>query len=240
MSTKFREIDRDLISGFIRLYCLRNPTCVIPNGVKYSCLLLFHGVECFKYYDKTKIRISKNNTIITNIFGNHATSYGTICIPFNSKGIHTWKIKILKHNGNEWGDIAIGIDESNHLWQNIYFCPQKGSKNYGYGSTGIKGDSNGVTKYLTTYTSNDIITMIFNLNKKELFFAKNDEKPIRAFIVNKTTYGYSLAICIMGVCDSVSLISYCWDNNNNNNNNAKTNAENKSNLPLTDSKWTYI
>eukprot|EP01084_Bolivina_argentea_P207767 354424_1 len=211
MTSKFRQCDTDLVSGYLRQYCLRDTLHIIPSGVKYTCLVLFHGVEFFKHYDNKKIRVSKNGHTITNIFGNHSTTYGSLEIPYNSKGVHTWKIKILKHNGNEWGDIAIGIDESLRKWKSNYFCPQEESKNYGYGSTGIKGDRSGVTKYGTTYSANDLVTMVLDCNNKSLSFSKNKGKSIKAFTVDKTNIGYSFAVCIMGVCDSVSLVSYHWE-----------------------------
>ena len=52
--------------------------------------------------------------------------------------------------------------------------------------------------------------MILDLNVKEILFAKNNDKEIKAFDVKPSKIGYSMAICVTSVCDSVSLLSYHW------------------------------
>lgn len=208
---RFPEYDRNLVSGYIRMYCLQsNMKQFVPNGVEFVCLSFYHGIESFKYFNSKFFRVSNNNSIITNIYGAHSTCYGELSIPFDSNGKHIWKFKILAHNGNQWGDIAIGIDESIHKWIDSFFCPQKETLNYGYGSTGVKGNKAGIIKFSQEYTRNDIITMILDLNRNEILFAKNDEKEIHAFDVKPSKIGYSMAICVTSVCDSVSLLSYHW------------------------------
>ena len=210
MASKFPEFDRDLVTGFIRLHYNKDALKMIPKDVQFTCLLFYHGAESFEYYDEKKIRTSKNRRIITNVFGKHSTAYGCLSIPYDSKGIHVWIFKILKHNGNDWGDIAIGIDESIRKWKHSYFCPRETTQSYGYGSTGVKGNKRGIEKFAEKYSANDVITMTLNLKTKQLLFKKNNEETHCAFTLTKTHISYSAAVCLMGVCDSVSLVSYQW------------------------------
>eukprot|EP01084_Bolivina_argentea_P308558 533591_1 len=156
--------------------------------------------------DEHFISTKKNKTIKKMGYGDK-TRYGLTVIKYDGKGIHRWKIKIIKLKS---GECIIGIDEESRMSVEKTFYMNKDSIHYGYwAKNGKKINEKGKFKaFGSKYKTGDIVEMVLNLNNKKLGFGLNGSEIKYAFDVSSVSAGYCLAVCLCNDGDAVTLESY--------------------------------
>ena len=212
-----------LVSGYVRQFELFH--CKDEKGLLWNVsdlivytIMAFHfHIEYFEHYAKNTFFVAKHGKIVTR-FNTHygeGTVYGSKIIPYNSTGVHHWKLKIGSARY-----IVIGIDEANHKWMRDSFHKANGygagALSYGYSQcSGNKWCPEHLSgsKYMDSYNDGDIIEMELDMNKKIISFCKNNDKLMtRMAYIEKTLVGYCLAISMQYEGNSVRLLSYkCKD-----------------------------
>ena len=146
--------------------------------------------------------------------------YGYIIIPSMLSGIYEWKFKI--NSQKAFGNICIGIDESDSKWINNDFSKQSSTYNYSYKSNGYKYHSGKFGLYgKRQYKKNDIITMKLELPNDIslsgiLSYKQNNIDLGFAYCTIYRSYQikYKMVVLLGSVPDSVTLLSYQCMNDN--------------------------
>eukprot|EP01084_Bolivina_argentea_P227816 384839_1 len=182
--------------------------CNISDLITYTILAYYQPIEYFQHYNSEKVKISDDKYTITAKLETDegVTCYGSVIIPYDSKGIHKWKFK-LEHVTCSY---CIGVDEVSYKWENRTLYDAKGTNNYSYAGTsgGKYGSSGQWTQYSVKYKTNDIVEMVFNLNTKMLSFGVNGHKLKDAFMIINSDIGYAMAVSVYTINDSITLLSY--------------------------------
>ena len=213
------DTGKHLIFGYVRRAQLlfdikRNLLWIIPELITYLIIAYYTQIEYFKHMETNSFDMADNDRTITRIDDkiedDFRTVYGLQIIPFDSKGVHHWKLKIIK---GEY--IAIGIDEASYRWKVGAFFLQHSTKSYAYAArTGSKyfpvRPHN--SDFSDPYTKGDTVSMVLNMNDKTLSFATNDGELKKADDITHTDFGYSLAVFVRISGDTIKLLSYDWRN----------------------------
>eukprot|EP01084_Bolivina_argentea_P053739 98610_1 len=213
---------QDIVTGYIR-----NIRSSFPHNIAYynisslalqCCLSYYHSTEYFRKVNAqaghTGVRFNRSRNAVKikqqTIRGN-AVIDGKVIIDATKKGfVYKWKIKIK--NCSATATIKIGIaDIIKHTLRYDY-------SHYLYCTNGKKYflDQHDPThsirkKYGDTFTTNDIITVIFNVSETSLQFLKNGNSQGIAF-VDKHIFDYkqkyTLSIHMNGNNTAVLLIGF--------------------------------
>ena len=216
---EIKKIDRKsqyLVFGFVKksqsLFSQNDQSTFwnISELIIYTIIAFYAHIEFFKHFTDGSFKTENNATKITRIVGHeqsrnaYRTVYGSKVISFESKGIHTWKIRLIAGKF-----ICIGIDEASHECMEDAFFFETKTLNYSYAAYGgQKYTQNTGAVFLKAYRREDVVTMVLNMNDKTISFAKNDGTLKEAFVIKESTYGYSLAVFIRFEHDCVELLSY--------------------------------
>ena len=175
----------------------------------YTIIAFFAQIECFKYFTDDEFETSKNDLIITkiDILNECRTVYGSKIIPFNSFGIHEWKIKVIQGTF-----ISIGIDEASHSQLNEAYFDMEGSLHYSYIAYGgaFYDVQEQTEKFLDSFGSGDTVTMNLNMNNKTISFALNDGALKQGCVIKESKVGYSLEIFLRYKGARFEILSYTW------------------------------
>ena len=199
-----------LVFGFVRRAqrLLSDETSFwnITELIIYTIMAFYQSVEFFEYFDKDCVKLSDDKMTITKIGRvTWITAYGSQIIKYDSSGVHRWRLKINRISSDI--QCIVGIDESNHLSFNKYFCSTPDHLYYGYSGWGNEFDQTGWRSYKTKYKNGDIVQVELDMNDKLMTFYINDKK-IKPIGVRKTDIGYSLAVSFLYNDDNVTLLSY--------------------------------
>ena len=217
---KIKQIDvktQYLVFGFMRqeenlLINNDNDICwTISDLIIYTILAFYAQVEFFEYFLPNAFRTVNNANIIIRIEeGNDVhgiprirTVYGSKVIPYESKGIHEWKIKIVLGTY-----IYIGIDEASRKCMATHAFDSRRRLSYAYAAFNGSKRRGKFDNFGESYGSGDTITMVLNMNDKSLSFAKNNGKLKKAYDVGATDVGYCLACFMRFTDDSLRILSY--------------------------------
>ena len=169
-------------------------------------MAFYASIEYFKHFVADSFDISSDGRRITRIedMGRpQRTVYGSNVIPFESYGIHEWRVKI--HKGF---CIILGIDEACYKWKRAPFW-KRNTSNYAYAQlTGRKCSSNIRRDFLNPFHDGDVIKIVLNMNDKTIWFAKNNITITKAYDIKETENGYCLAVYMRTVDDCIELLSY--------------------------------
>eukprot|EP01084_Bolivina_argentea_P152868 266584_1 len=198
---------------------------IIPL-IKYIIVLYYWQQE---YFNKlgTDINVSNDKTTITkdiasdkdHISGWMNTTYGKNCINSISNKIVKWTFKINKFDAGGLSDICMGI-ASTDACQNYDFTCHDTGKFYAFGNLGVffkdqdSYCSSAMDKNLNetdvTFSQNDKISLILNLNKRQLITKINDGKEniLWTNIAVSVSIKYILAVTLRYPGNSISLLDY--------------------------------
>ena len=207
---------KTVVSGYIRLAeeILSNSETnqsfillTISKQIIYLIICFYHTKEFFFKIGKQVIRSNHKCSIKKLSDGYNNTSYGYRSIPSLYNCIVIWTLKI--HTCAS-GAVVVGIT-ANHNAPNRTFQWDKRYINYSYlGDLGNIGKMSKFNPYGPTFTNNDIIQIILDLNKQTLSFKKNGHDLGIAFqdIVQSQSISYKLAITAHDTSDGVTIIDF--------------------------------
>ena len=183
----------------------------ISELIIYTIIAFYAHFEYFEHYADNSFETEKQQTIIKRIGSRkrigrdnaYRSVYGSKIISYDSLGIHTWIVKIIKGKF-----VHVGIDEASYK-TNAFFYDET-TKNYAYAgyngtiiSQHIQADHWGFH-----YSTGTRVRMVLNMNDKTLSFAVNHGAPNKAYDIERTDIGYCLAVFIRYTDDSMQILSY--------------------------------
>ena len=155
------ESIQHLVFGFVR----KEVNDVID--IIYIVVAYYHAIEYFRYYDPKVHKVMDDGLTVGTVgyARNESRSfYGSIVISYGSKGIHEWKLRVLKVGG---GRICIGIGAAEPKLIHEFYRDNKEYTHVTCG--GWYGDM-----YIFT---GDTVTVTLDMNDKAVTFVTNKASP---------------------------------------------------------------
>eukprot|EP01084_Bolivina_argentea_P267518 454119_1 len=186
----------------------------IPSLITSICVEYYYIAEGFEIGGQDMIISEDGKTVSKNTKEHwNNTSYGYEIIPSNGSYYNyvEWQLKINYSSRNH--DFIVGISSNTKNVNDEYFNDKR-KGNYGYWSDGLLiavGDKWGTKRYANvTCTTNDMIGIHLDLEKKELSFSVNGVNYGTAFknIACGKNIKYRLAISAFYNHSSISIAKF--------------------------------
>eukprot|EP01084_Bolivina_argentea_P258825 436508_1 len=208
---------KDIVFGYIRtLERLLKLNYSTPLQIQYCCLHYYFTQEYFtKCGDCMKLNEIRDTVCKSTGGGkfNYNSAYGNFVIDATKTEVteYIWHIKLINVTA---GYAYVGIDSSNKQYINSRFTDpmQNGSVFYGFRSDGYIdwNDKRGCSwrRYGSKCTNNDTITMIVNINYKNITFYVNEEDLGVAVANIEVDKIYNLGVNLYSVGQSVQILKF--------------------------------
>ena len=197
-----------MVFGFVRKCqgLLRNDSSYwnISDLIIYIVLAYCREIEYFEFCDDG-VNVSEDRKIVVLSDYLSVSCYGHLKVFLNGKGVHLWKMKIIKPLLSH----CVGIVDTKHKTVNGYYHTRDDVNSYCYTRYGQLLKSGEEIGKFEDFKNDDIVDMILDLNEKTLLFCLNGSKSkVIQIEEEKQCESYSMGVILGAKNVGIELLSY--------------------------------